>query len=132
MKPEELRILLIDDNDITREVLRVVLRGQGYQIVGEAGDGDQGLQMALEQKPDLILLDVMMPQVSGLDILPRIREQLPDTRILLVTGSEDHETLREAARSGIDGFIMKPFRARHITEAVSKVIPGLTSAGDTQ
>jgi CheY-like chemotaxis protein len=50
MKPEELRILLIDDNDITREVLRVVLRGQGYQIVGEAGDGDQGLQMALELK----------------------------------------------------------------------------------
>jgi DNA-binding NarL/FixJ family response regulator len=68
----------------------------------------------------------MMPQVSGLDILPRIREQLPDTRILLVTGSEDHETLR-CCGSGIDGFIMKPFRARHITEAVSKVIPGLTS-----
>ena len=125
MKPEQLRILLIDDNDITREVLRVVLSGQGYQIAGEAGDGEQGLQLALQLKPDLILLDVVMPQVGGLDILPQLRAYLPAAKILLVTGTEDRELLDVAQGMGVDGFITKPFRARHITEAVLQAIPAL-------
>lgn len=121
MLNKNISILLIDDNDITREVLRVVLRNEGYTVAGEATDGGSGLDMALKLRPDVIMLDVVMPKVSGLDVLPKLKDMLPDTRILLVTGSHDKEVLSEAVKSGIHGIILKPFNAQKIIDTVAGV-----------
>ena len=115
-------ILLIDDNDITREVLRVVLRGEGYNVVGEATDGGSGLEMALKLRPDIILLDVVMPKISGLEILPKMKDLVPEARILMVTANKDQETVSEAVKAGIHGFIVKPFNAQKIIETVAGVV----------
>lgn len=121
MLNKNISILLIDDNDITREVLRVVLRNEGYTVAGEATDGGAGLDMALKLRPDVIMLDVVMPKVSGLDVLPKIKDMLPDSRILLVTASHDKDILSEAVKSGIHGIILKPFNAQKIIDTVAGV-----------
>lgn len=122
---KNISILLVDDNDVTREVLRVVLRSEGYHVVGEATDGGSGLEMALKLKPNIILLDVVMPKVSGLEILPRLKELVPDSRVLLVTGNKDQETVTEAVRAGIHGFILKPFNAQKILDTVAGIVAKL-------
>ncbi|WP_423681382.1 MULTISPECIES: response regulator [unclassified Undibacterium] len=121
MLNKNISILLIDDNDITREVLRVVLRNEGYTVAGEATDGGSGLDLALKLRPDVIMLDVVMPKVSGLDVLPKIKDMLPDSRILLVTASHDKDVLSEAVKSGIHGIILKPFNAQKIIDTVAGV-----------
>ncbi|WP_428717625.1 response regulator [Undibacterium curvum] len=115
-------ILLIDDNDITREVLRVVLRGEGYNVVGEATDGGSGLDLALKLRPNIILLDVVMPKISGLEILPKMKDLVPEARILMVTANKDQETVSEAVKAGIHGFIVKPFNAQKIIDTVAGVV----------
>ena len=121
MANQDITVLLVDDNDITREVLRVVLRNEGYRVVGEAKDGGSGLDMALKLRPDIVLLDVVMPRVSGLDVLPKFRDMLPDTRVMLVTASKDQETVSEAVKLGIHGFILKPFNAQKIIDTMAGV-----------
>ena len=122
MDKKKVKILLIDDNDVTREVLRVILRSEGYDVVGEATDGGSGLEMALKLKPDLILLDVVMPKISGKEVLPRIRELVPDARVLMVTASKDQETISEVVKTGIHGYILKPFNAQKILDTVAVVV----------
>ena len=121
MANQDITVLLVDDNDITREVLRVVLRNEGYRVVGEAKDGGSGLDMALKLKPDIVMLDVVMPRVSGLDVLPKFRDMLPDTKVMLVTASKDQETVMEAVKLGIHGFILKPFNAQKIIDTVAGI-----------
>ncbi|MBC3906915.1 MULTISPECIES: response regulator [Undibacterium] len=122
MEKKNAKILLIDDNDVTREVLRVILRSEGYNVVGEATDGGSGLELALKLKPDLIMLDIVMPKISGTEILPRIRDLLPDTRVLMVTANKDQETITEVVKTGIHGYILKPFNAQKIIDTVAGVV----------
>ena len=122
MLKENVSIVLIDDNDITREVLRVVLRSEGYNVVGEAADGGTGLELVLKHRPNLILLDVVMPKIGGLEILPKIKDMLPEAMVLMVTASKDSETIAEAVKAGIHGFILKPFNAQKIIDTVGGVV----------
>ncbi|MFZ6777340.1 response regulator [Undibacterium sp. Ji83W] len=122
MDKRNAKILLIDDNDVTREVLRVILRSEGYNVVGEATDGGTGLEMAVKLRPDLILLDIVMPKISGTEILPRIRELLPDARVLMVTANKDQDTINEVVKTGIHGYILKPFNAQKIIGTVEAVV----------
>lgn len=122
MDKQNVKILLVDDNDVTREVLRVILRSEGYNVVGEATDGGTGLDMAIKLRPHVIMLDVVMPKVSGKDILPRLRELVPDACVLMVTASKDQQTISEVVKTGIHGYILKPFNAQKIIDTVAAVV----------
>ncbi|MFZ6646362.1 response regulator [Undibacterium sp. TJN25] len=115
-------VLIVDDNDMTREVLRVILRHEGYIVVGEATDGDSGVEMALRLQPNIILLDVVMPTVSGLDVLKKIKEALPKTIILMVTSNKDRDTFTAALQNGVSGYIIKPFNAGTVMDALQLAI----------
>jgi len=115
-------VLIVDDNEMTREVLRVILRHEGYIVIGEATDGNTGLDMAMRLKPNIILLDVVMPTVNGLDVLKQIKEALPKTIILMVTSSKDRDTFAAALENGISGYIIKPFNAGTVMDAVQLAI----------
>lgn len=115
-------VLIVDDNEMTREVLRVILRHEGYLVIGEATDGNTGLDMAMRLKPNIILLDVVMPTVNGLDVLKQIKEALPKTIILMVTSSKDRDTFAAALENGISGYIIKPFNAGTVMDAVQLAI----------
>jgi DNA-binding NarL/FixJ family response regulator len=112
-----MRLFLCDDNAQYRQLARLVLQRAGHEIVGEAGDGAQAVERAAQCAPDVVLLDLNMPDVNGLEALPRLRDALgPETRIvILTTGQAPGERLLALDR-GADGFIVKPERVFALDE----------------
>lgn len=114
--------VIIDDNEMTRELLRTALRNDGYQVLGEATDGVSGLEMILRAKPDVVFLDILMPGASGLDVLQQVRQALPRCAVLMVTGSSDRDTVQTALARGAHGFILKPFNTATVLKTMDAAI----------
>lgn len=121
---KNVRILLIDDNDVTRTLLRGILRGAEYEVVGEARDAAHGVDMAERLRPDVVCLDIEMPGGSGIDALPRLRELLPDSPILMVTGHTERSMVQAAIQGGARAYIVKPFNAAKVLDTLDKVLGG--------
>lgn len=101
------RILLVDDHPLTRSALAGLLRQHGFEVVGEAEDGEQAIERAAELEPDLILLDLSMPGLDGLSALPRLREAAPKCEVVVLTASGTEENLLGAIRGGAAGYLLK-------------------------
>jgi two-component system chemotaxis response regulator CheY len=117
-----IRVILIDDDDLTRAVLRLALSAEVFEVVAEARSGRTGLEAVLHNKPDLIFLDVTMPELDGLTILPAIRDAFPDVEILMVTASNDRHTIERAILGGATGYIVKPLTAGKIEDALRRPV----------
>ena len=113
------RVLLVDDNDVMRSLLRGMLRGEDYEVVGEARNGDQGLDMALRLQPDIICLDIEMPLKNGIEVLPALREKLPAARIFMITGHTERAMVQAAIEGGASGYIVKPFNAAKVLDTLA-------------
>lgn len=120
-----IRVALIDDNDLTRSALRLALPLDAVEVVAEASSGRSGLDLCLRDKPDLVFLDIVMPGLGGLEVLVALKDALPLTEVLMVTASNDRQTIEQAVRGGASGFIIKPFRAGTVEDAVKKSISNL-------
>ena len=120
--PLAVRVILVDDNDMTRALLRGVLAGAGYDVVGEAGDGEQGVELGLQLKPDLVCLDIQMPKTDGLEVLKRLKAELPMTTVVMVTASTDRDTVQASIAAGAEGYIVKPFNSARVLEAVAAAL----------
>ncbi|MES2324142.1 MAG: response regulator transcription factor [Pseudomonadota bacterium] len=120
--PQQIRAVLIDDNELTRSALRLMLPQETVEVVAEAGTGRSGLDACLRTRPDLIFLDVLMPDMSGLDILPAIKDALPHAEILMVTASNDRLTIEQAILGGAASFIIKPFTPAKVDDALKRAI----------
>lgn len=119
------RILLVDDHAVLRAGLRLLLDGQDdMQVVGEASDGSEALQLCESLKPDLVLLDLSMPGLGGLDAIPVIRKAAPSARILVLTMHDDESYLKSALRSGASGYVLKKAADSELLSAVRTVMQG--------
>jgi CheY-like chemotaxis protein len=118
------RILICDDEAPTRELVRVVLEDGGAYEFWEAADGLRCLALARSLKPDLVVLDVMLPGMSGLEVLAAIRRdpELAGARVVVVT-AWDHLAV-EASAAGADRFLLKPFEPEQLREAVAELLAG--------
>ncbi len=105
MKP--ISVLLADDHVLFREGLASLLRARGLEVVGGATDGEEAVAFAREIMPDLVLMDVRMQKVGGLEATRRIKAEMPDVRVVMLTMSEDDHDLFEAIKSGAQGYILK-------------------------
>ena len=101
------RILLVDDHPLTRSALAGLLRQHGFDVVGEAEDGEQAIARAAELSPELIVLDLSMPGLDGLTALPQLREAAPECEVVVLTASETEENLLAAIRAGAAGYLLK-------------------------
>ena len=123
--PASVTVLIIDDNDVSRSMLRHILANEKYQVVGEAGNGTHGLELAERLKPRVICLDINMPSPNGIDVLKQVKASLPQTEVLMVTGNNDRESVMEAMQLGAAGYIVKPFNPgtllRTLEQAVLKL-----------
>jgi len=115
-------VLVVDDNDTTRAMLRGILRHEGADVVGEAKDGVTAIAACRKLKPQLVCLDVLMPNSNGVDVLKGIRADLPGTRVLMVTGSADRETVQASIQAGASGYVVKPFNAARVVDAVRQAL----------
>jgi DNA-binding NarL/FixJ family response regulator len=101
------RILIVDDHPLTRDALAGLLAQNGFEVVAQAGSGEEAIAKAGELRPDLVLLDLSMPEMDGLTALPRIREASPESEVVVVTASEDEHNLLGAIRGGAAGYLLK-------------------------
>jgi DNA-binding NarL/FixJ family response regulator len=112
-----MRLFLCDDNEQYRQLARLVLQRAGHEIVGEAGDGAEAIQRAPESSPDVVLLDLNMPEVDGFEALPALREAMaPETKIVILTTGQAPGERRQALDAGADAFIAKPARVFTLDE----------------
>ncbi|OYY93819.1 MAG: hypothetical protein B7Y41_10165 [Hydrogenophilales bacterium 28-61-23] len=112
------RVLVVDDDTLMREVLKALLRDEGFEIAGEARDGHSALALLERVRPDMVCLDVNMPGMSGIDVLKNIRSLYPDIRVVMISGDSSTGTVRDAVGFGAVGFIIKPFKAGKVTSAL--------------
>ncbi|MBI2303618.1 MAG: response regulator transcription factor [Chloroflexi bacterium] len=122
---EETTVLLVDDHTLFRHGLASLLSSQeGIQVVGEASDGLEALEKARELLPDLILMDIKMPRCNGLEATRLIKEEIPHTRIVMLTVSEDDRDLFEAVKNGAEGYLLKTLKATELFEHLQGVFRG--------
>ncbi|PHS26788.1 MAG: DNA-binding response regulator [Methylophaga sp.] len=122
-----IRILLVDDHSLFRNGIKSLLESQqGFEVVGEASDGLEGVKRAKQLKPDVILLDLHMPETSGLEALQMLAEEVPETAVLMLTVSEDAQDLMQALRSGARGYLLKNIEIDFLVDSIRKAINGET------
>ena len=119
------RVLLVDDHEIMRDGLREVLQRSGaFDVVGEAGDGETAVRVAQSVKPDVVIMDVMMPVKSGIDACREITETLPSTRVLILTASSEEDAVMEALTAGAVGYLQKYSGKEDLLRTVKEVAEG--------
>jgi two-component system response regulator NreC len=119
------RVLLADDHAVLRSGLRLLLTSQNeYDVVGEASSGTETLSLAEQLQPDLILLDLSMPSLGGLDALPALRKLVPSARILILTMHDDPQYLRQALKHGASGYVLKKAVDAELLSAMRAVLRG--------
>jgi DNA-binding NarL/FixJ family response regulator len=110
------RVLIVDDHPLTRDALGALLTQNGFTLAGEAPDGESAIQLARELEPDLILLDLAMPGMDGLEALPHLRDAAPDCEVVMLTASVGDENLLAAIRAGAAGYLLKTEPPERIVE----------------
>ncbi len=118
------KLIVVDDVPLFRAGLTSALQGAGYEVVGEAADGEGAIALAEVQQPDIVLLDVLMPVMSGIDALAKIHAVAPKAAVVLLTGSESEEDLVEAVRNGARGYIVKDMPFEQLVAAIDQVAGG--------
>ncbi len=122
---EKIRVLLVDDHTLFRSGIRSLLqRNEDFEVVGEAGDGLEGIKRARSLCPDVVLLDLHMPGVSGLEAVKVIVEEIPDVHVLMLTVSEDAQDLMDALRAGACGYLLKNIETDMLVDAIRRAAKG--------
>jgi len=119
------RVLIVDDHPLVREGLKAIIKqSPKFEVVGEAGTAREGLGMAEELKPDLVVLDISLPDQNGLELARKIRGSLPDTRILVVSMHSRIDYVTEAFKTGANGYMVKESAAERLISALESVARG--------
>lgn len=114
-------VLVVDDSAFMRNMLKNIISQAGASVVGEGADGQEAIDKTNELQPQIIFLDIMMPNVNGLDALKQIKNQYPDIKVVMCTSAGQEKIIGEAVETGASEFVKKPFKPDEITQVISKL-----------
>ncbi|MDX1993966.1 MAG: response regulator transcription factor [bacterium] len=121
------RILIVDDHAVVRQGLRLLLDAQpSIEVIGEAADAPMGIQMAQQLQPDVILMDLLMPGMDGIEAIRRLQALKVNCRVLVLTSSLEDQLVKQALQAGAHGYILKASRAADLVQAIERVGEGLS------
>lgn len=115
-------ILIVDDSAFMRGMLQDILIEAGYKIAGEAGDGEKALDRYRAVKPSLVTMDIVMPEINGIDAVKLLIREDPTAKILMVSAMGQESLVKEAIGAGAKGFVVKPFKPEKVIEEVRRVL----------
>jgi DNA-binding NarL/FixJ family response regulator len=122
---KKLRILLAEDHHMVREGIKKAVNAESdMEVIGEASDGIQAIELALAMRPDVTLMDILMPGLDGLEVTRKIMQEWPEAKILALTGYEDRHFLHELLEDGASGYILKMVSQKEVIEAIRIVASG--------
>ena len=116
------KILIVDDAVFMRTVLRKMLEEANYEIVGEASNGVEAISRAKELKPDIITLDITMPEMDGVTALPKILEVSPSSKVIMCSAMGQQPMVVDAIKNGAKDFIVKPFQKARVVQAIENIL----------
>ncbi len=123
--PDEITTLIVDDHEVVREGLRLSLsRAPHIRVVGEASDGASAVEMAERRKPDVVIMDVRMPGMDGLEATKLLTERVPESKVLIFTAYSERSLLRRGLESGAKGYVLKEAPHQTLVRAIEKVAVG--------
>ncbi len=112
------RVLIVDDSRTSRRVLKDILDRAGYEVIGEAINGQEGFDQYVKLQPDVVTMDITMPQVDGIESLKLIRKFDPDAKVIMITAAGQKDKMMEAVKFGAAEFITKPFLEESVLDAL--------------
>ncbi len=118
------RVVIVDDHRLFRVGLKQLLESRGFEVVGEAGDGAEAVQVVRKTRPDLVLMDLLMPGMGGLEATRLIKAEFPDLPVVVLTASEDEADLFEAVKSGAQGYLLKSYDPETVIELLEAAAEG--------
>jgi two-component system, NarL family, response regulator DegU len=121
------RVLLVDDHRMLREGLRRSLEAEGVDVVAEGADGEEAVRLAGEHRPAVVLMDVSMPRMDGVEATRQIRQRFPEVRVVMLTMHADDEVIARAIRAGADGYLVKDCSTHEVTDTIRLVAGGETA-----
>jgi two-component system, NarL family, response regulator DegU len=120
------RLLLVDDHTLLRQGLRRAVEDAGFDVVGEAGNGEEAVRLAVELRPDLVLMDVTMPVLDGIEATRRLRHSAPEARVVILTMHGEEETVTRALRAGAVAYLLKDCSTDQVADTLRAVAEGDT------
>ena len=124
MKDSKIRVLIVDDHEVVRSAYRLLLEKEGMEVVGDVGTGSQGVDAVLELKPDIVLLDISMPDMDGLAALTLMKHLHPDVQVVILTSHEDEMYMARAGELGAEGFFTKRVPSEELIDAIKAIGAG--------
>lgn len=121
---DRIRILIGDDHAVVREGLKAILSDGGFAVVGEAGDGREAVEVARRTRPDVVVMDIQMPGMSGIEAAKLIRAEIPEVKILVLTTFADEKTLTQCLKAGVDGYVIKDVEKMDLKKHIRAVARG--------
>ncbi len=116
------KVLIVDDAVFMRTVLRKMLEEEGYEIVAEAGNGVEAIKLAGEHQPDIVTLDITMPEMDGVTALPDIIKSSPNSKVIMCSAMGQQPMVVEAIKNGAKDFIVKPFQKARVVQAIENAL----------
>ena len=115
------KVLVVDDAAFMRLTIRTMLHKNGYEVVGEAADGKEGVRKYKETNPDIVTMDITMPEMSGIEALKSIREFDPKAKVLIMSAMGQEAMVKEAIAAGASSVVVKPFKEDHVIQVMNKM-----------
>ncbi|HWR60545.1 MAG TPA: response regulator [Clostridia bacterium] len=116
------KVLIVDDAAFMRLAIRRMLEGNGFQVIGEAENGKEGVRKYFELKPDVVTMDITMPEVGGVEALKAIIQRDPKAKVIMCSAMGQEIMVKEAVLAGAKSFIVKPFKEEHVVQTINKII----------
>lgn len=116
------KILIVDDAAFMRMMIKEILSKNGFEVVGEASDGSEGVEKYRELQPDLVTMDITMPEMDGITALKEIKKMNPDAKVIMCSAMGQQAMVIDAIQAGAKDFIVKPFQAERVLEAINKTL----------
>lgn len=118
-KASKTTVIVVDDDSMMREMLKLILRSESYSVVGEASNGQDAITLCERLAPTLVLLDINMPKMDGLQALDEIRKTSPQTMVIMVSADATMDKVSEAVKKGAAGFVVKPLKAASVLDRIA-------------